>query len=43
MNNRPIIYIFRPEDEWIEKVGGAQKARQLIDSFRMKSIRDRLR
>jgi hypothetical protein len=39
MNNRPIIYIFRPEDEWIEKVGGTQKARQLIDSFRMKSIR----
>lgn len=35
MGNRPIIYIFRPDDDWVRKVGGPRKARQMIDEFRL--------
>jgi len=37
--DRPLIYIFRPEDEWVEKIGGLDKTRKLIDAFRMESIK----
>lgn len=39
MGNRPLIYIFRPDEAWVEKVGGTEKARQLIDALRSESIK----
>ena len=39
MGNRPLIYIFRPDEAWVEKVGGNEKARQLIDALRSESIK----
>jgi len=39
MGNRPLIYIFRPDDAWVEKVGGAEKARQLVDALRSESVK----
>jgi len=34
MGNRPLLYFFRPDSSWVESVGGASAARQLVDLLR---------
>lgn len=42
LGNRPLFYLFRPDDEWVEQIGGPGKARQLMDSLRQEAIRENL-
>lgn len=36
---RPLLYFFRPDEEWVNGVGGPERARGLVDSLRIESIR----
>jgi hypothetical protein len=37
--DRPLLYIFRPKEEWIAELGGPDKARQLMNEFRAAAIK----
>jgi hypothetical protein len=38
MGNRPLLYFFRPDSSWVESLGGAASARQLVDSLRREAV-----